>query len=154
MIKKESPMSQSKVGKVLELFISVKGAPDRVEKTQIRVDEHGVLQDKFYQKDLQRSILITSRQSYLLAQENGIDLSLGALGENILIDYNLYHLQAGDRIKLGEALLEITQNCTLCKGLSKVDERLPDLLKEYRGIFARTIISAEIKKGDTIYVNN
>lgn len=146
-------MSQSQVGKVLELFISVKETPSRVDKTKIRVDEHGVLQDKFYQKDSQRAILITSLQSYLLAEKNNIDLPYGALGENIMIDYNLYHLQAGDRIKLGEALLEITQNCTLCKGLSKVDERLPDLLKEYRGIFARTIIPAEIKKGDTICIN-
>jgi MOSC domain-containing protein YiiM len=147
-------MSQSQVGKVLELFISVKDAPSRIDKAEIRVDEHGVVQDKFYQKDSQRAILITSLQSYLLAQKNDIDLPYGALGENILIDYNLYHLQAGDRIQLGEALLEITQNCTLCKGLSKVDERLPDLLKEYRGIFARTIIPAEIKKGDTICVNS
>lgn len=154
MITKESPMSQSQVGKVLELFISVKDAPGRVDKEEIRVDEHGVFQDKFYQKDLQRSILITSLQSYLLAQRNDIDLPHGALGENILIDYNLYHLKAGDRIQLGEALLEITQNCTLCKGLSKVDERLPDLLKEYRGIFARTVLPGEIKKGDTICMNS
>lgn len=154
MIKKGSLMSQTQAGEVLALFISVKDAPNRIDKTEIRVDEHGVLLDKFHQKDSQRAILITSLQSYLLAEKNNIDLPYGALGENIMIDYNLYHLKAGDRIQLGEALLEITQNCTLCKGLSKMDERLPELLKEYRGIFAKTITPAQIKKGDTIWIKN
>lgn len=152
MSAKEGTMSHQEVGKVLELFLSVKGEESRVDKDEIAVDKEGVVGDKFYNKDLQRTILISSLQSYLLAQQHNIDLAYGALGENIMIDYNLYHLKAGDKIVIGEALLEITQNCTLCKGLSKADERLPDLLKEYRGIFAKTISAARIKKGDTVCI--
>lgn len=152
MSAKESIMSHQAVGKVLELFVSIKGEEARVGKDRISLDEPGVIGDKFYNKGLERSILISSQKSYLLAQEHNIELPYGTLGENIMIDYNLYHLKAGDRIAIGEALLEITQNCTLCKGLSKADERLPDLLKEYRGIFAKTISPATIKKGDTVRI--
>jgi hypothetical protein len=49
--------------------------------------------------------------------------------------------------------LQITQNCTLCKGLSAVNSKLPKLLKNDRGIFARLIEgSARINIGDTIEI--
>ena len=76
----------------------------------------------------------------------------GSLGENILMDYNPYHLQVGDQIKVGELTLEITQNCTLCKGLSKVDSKAPKLLKDHRGIFAKTVTDGTISIADTVYI--
>ncbi len=141
-------------GKVLELFIT----KDNVEKTRLKVDKifldkFGICDDKFYNKDIMRSILLTSLESYKLTQANDITLATGSLGENILIDINPYHLQSGDRVKIGETLLEITQNCTLCKGLSSVDSKLPKLLKNDRGIFTKVIESkGEIKVGDTVEI--
>ena len=148
-------MNIKKVGKVLELFTSEKneaGKTEALSKEKITLDEQGVLGDKFYAIDLQRSILLSSIQSYKIAEENNIDMPYGSLGENILMDFNPYHLQIGDRIQIGTVLLEITQNCTLCKGLSKVDAKAPKLLKEHRGIFAKTITCGSIKIADTVYI--
>ncbi len=141
-------------GKVLELFIT----KDNAEKTRLKVDkifldEFGIHDDKFYNKNLMRSILLTSLESYKLAQANSITLNTGSLGENILIDISPYHLKAGDRVKIGETFLEITQNCTLCKGLSNVDHKLPKLLKNDRGIFTKVVEgNNEIKIGDTVEI--
>lgn len=143
---------KKEVGEVKALFVSIKGEENRVAKEIITLDENGVVEDKFYGKNIQRSVLIASQVSYDLAKENDIDVEYGKLGENILMDYNLYHLEVGTKIQIGDALLEITMPCTLCNGLSKVNNKLPKLLKSDRGIFTRTIKEAQVKKGDKVYL--
>lgn len=145
-------MSLVQVGKILELFYSTDNG--RVNTNELALDAKGVIEDKYYNKDIQRSVLIASSQSYELAANNGIDVPYSALGENILIDYNPYHLNTGARLRIGELVLEISQNCTLCKSFSKIDERLPELLKDDRGIFAKVVSSGTISKGDNIYLLN
>ncbi len=145
-------MSNIKVGNVLELFISVSGKSKRENQLSLSLDSNGVLGDKFYGKNIERSVLITSKHSYDLATKNAIEMQHSDLGENILIDYNPYQLPTNSKFKIGDAILEISHHCTLCKSLVKVDRRLPKLLKDDRGIFAKVIQDGEIKKGDDIYI--
>ena len=140
------------VGKVTALFISVQGSSNRIEKDLCHLDPKGIIEDKYYDTNINRSVLITSEESYTLANAHNIQFPFGSLGENILIDYNPYHLNAGDRLRIGDVLLEISQNCTMCDHLSKIDERLPTLLKEDRGIFAKVIKGGVIKQEDEIYL--
>jgi len=139
------------VGKVLELFIALKGAPKQ-QRDMIEVDSDGIVGDKFYAKDANRAILLTSKESYLLAQKNGITFEYGLLGENILLDINPYGLLPGDRVKIGDLMLEITQNCTICNSLSKIDKTLPKLLQCDRGIFAKALSNGTIKNNDIIKI--
>ena len=145
-------MQKASVGKVLKLFISQQRNPKRLNQNKITLDTKGVLDDKFYEKNINRSVLIVSKDSYNLAQQNDIDINYGQLGENILIDYKLYHLDVGTQIKIGDVLLEISQECTLCKSLSNVNNKLPKLLKEDRGVFAKVIIGGIVQKGDAVYI--
>lgn len=145
-------MSLLQVGKILELFYSTNNG--RVNTSKLTLDEKGVVEDKYYNKDLQRSVLIASLQSYKLAMSHGIDVPYGILGENILIDYNPYSLKPGSKIIVGNLELEISQNCTICNSLAKVNVKLPELLKHDRGIFAKVIHSGTINKDDNIYLLN
>lgn len=138
-------------GKVLALFHAVKGMDGRQECNHLEIDAQGILGDKYYGKNPNRTILITSSEaSYTMAAAEGITMPYGSLGENIVIDIDPYALAPGARIRLGETIVAITQNCTLCSSLAKVDERLPELLKNDRGIFAKTIQGGMIKQGDTV----
>ena len=139
------------LGTVLELFLSIKGV-GKENRDEILVDENGILEDKFYAKGADRSILITSLDSYLLAKKSNIDMDYGSLGENILVNINPYNLTEGDIISFGELELVITQNCTICNSLSKVDAKLPSVLKSDRGIFAKTLKSGKIRKGDVVKI--
>jgi MOSC domain-containing protein YiiM len=139
-------------GKVLELFMSIKGQENRANKEEILLDENGVVGDKFHGKNIERSILITSQKSYDLAHSNDVEMPYGSLGENIIIDIDPYNLSSGDKIEMGEVILEITNNCTICNGLSKVDSSLPKLLADDRGIFAKTIQGGYIRKGDVVNI--
>jgi len=145
-------MSGKKVGKVLKLFISKSGASQRFDETSINLDKYGVQGDKFYNKDLQRSVLLSSYASYDLVKTYGIEMPFGYLGENILIDYNPYALEIGTLIKIGDVILEISQNCTICNHLATLDVKIPTLLKNDRGIFTKVIKEGEIKIDDAVYI--
>jgi len=138
--------SKELVGNILDLFISKKAT------SKILLDKNGVIGDKFYAKDEDRSVLISTIESYQIAQDNHIELAYGLLGENILMDYNPYHLTIGRQIQIGEVILEINQTGTLCKSLTKIDNKLPKLLKDDRGIFAKVIKAGEIKYRDRVYI--
>jgi MOSC domain-containing protein YiiM len=145
-------MSSKRVGEVLKLFISKSGVSERIEKDQITLDELGVVEDKFYHKNIQRSVLIASIESYNLIKNYNLEMPFGYLGENILLDYNPYALEVGTKLKIGTASLEITQHCTICNHLAVIDVKIPTLLKNDRGIFAKVICEGEIKNGDEVYI--
>lgn len=139
-------------GVVNALFLSSNGESSRSMLQKMTLDENGVIGDKFYAKDIARSVLLTSIDSYNLTKQNGIDVDFGLLGENILMDFNPYGLKFGTLIQIGDVLLEISQNCTICNHLSAIDKKLPKLLKDSRGIFAKVIKGGVISVGDKIAV--
>ncbi len=138
------------IGKVVKLFISLKETSKRVKKENLILDSNGISIDKFYKKDINRSILLTSIKAYEMMKNDGIDTKDGMLGENILVDFNPYDLNIADKIKIGSSILEVTQHCTLCKSLKKIKDCVPKLLKNDRGVFAKVIQSGVIFEGDKI----
>ena len=145
-------MNNKSIGEVLELFVSLKGDSKRIAKTVIELNENGIVGDKFYAKDKERSVLLTTIESYGMAVANNIHMPYGSLGENILIDYNPYNLPLGTKIQMGEVILEVAQNCTICNHLSSIDKTLPKLLKDDRGIFVKVVEAGFIEKGDKLYL--
>ena len=142
---------QTLQGKVLKLYISTGNPAHPRQETEIlHVDPKGIEGDKFYAKDANRAILLSSTKSYTMAHESGIALPEGKLGENIYIDIDPYTLKPGDRLTIGNVEFEVTQNCTLCKGLSQIDSKLPKLLKDDRGIFIQALSSGSISLNDPV----
>ncbi len=136
------------LGHIIALFQS----NERVE--QLHLDPQGIMGDKHYGKDQNRSLLITAKHSYDMAQEREIALQTGDLGENILVDFNPYSLKPGTQLQMGESIIEITQMSTLCKSLTALDSRLPKLLKHDRGIFAKVIKAGVINSTDPVIIIN
>lgn len=147
-------MSQECVGHIITLFTSTKGTSTRTKQSTIKLDEGGIIGDKFHNKSISRSVLLTSLDSYTLTQSHNITMHHGALGENLLMDYNPYHLPSGAKLQVGEVILEISQYCTMCDHLAQIDEALPSLLKNDRGIFTKVLKAGEIKEGDKIILLN
>jgi len=145
-------MEATKAGGVIALYITTTETKLPIAKDALQVDEKGILLDKHYDKNIDRSILLTSYDSYIIAKQQGIEIPHGALGENILIDYNPYTLPVGTQIQIGSAIVEISQDCTLCKHLASIDKRVPKLLKNDRGIFVKVVEPGWIKTGDEIVV--
>ncbi len=141
---------QAYTSKVLALFIADPDHPQNLPRDMLQLDPDGIIGDKHYAKEPSRSVLVTSRYAYDLAKREGIDIMHGQLGENILIDYDLRDLKPGDRLQMGETVLEIAQNCTLCNHLSKIDKRVPKLLRHDRGVFARVVRGGSLRRYDEV----
>jgi MOSC domain-containing protein YiiM len=137
---------------ILKLFISSKETLTKIERNNIMVDNNGIIEDKFYGKNINRSVLLSSINAYKIIKEKNINVKYGQLGENILIDYNPYDFKIGTKIQIGEVVLEITQHGTFCNSLKKIDKLAPILLKNDRGVFAKIIKSGLISKQDTISI--
>jgi len=148
-------MSQkSKIGEIKQLFISSQIEQKRISQNNISVDVNGIINDKFYNKNQDRAILLTSLHAYELMLEKNITCEYGSLGENILVDFNPYSLDEGSKIYIGEAILEITIECTICSFLTKINNKVPKLLKKDRGVFAKVIQNGTINVGDNITILN
>ena len=80
------------IGKVIETFSATKessGMPrPKVENLNL-IKDYGIENDKFAGKKLEQTVMVVGLKSYEIAKENGIDLELGSLGENILLDFDL-----------------------------------------------------------------
>jgi MOSC domain-containing protein YiiM len=136
---------------VLSLFIT-----DAEKSTQacdmLDMDNQGIVGDKHYGKDPNRTVLITSVKAYDILKQNGISASHGSLGENLVVDFDLDALKPGDQLQIGEVVVEIAQNCTLCNHLSAIDKRVPKLLRHDRGIFAKVVQGGRLHLNDEVRV--
>jgi MOSC domain-containing protein YiiM len=97
----------------------------------------------------------SSRQVLLMDLETleALDLRPGAVRENITVrGLSLHALQPGDRLRIGEALLEITKPCTPCGRMDEIRPGLQEALWGRRGMLARVLESGWILPGAPIRV--
>ncbi len=81
----------------------------------------------------------------------GIPAEPGALGENLLItDFPLDQLQVGARLRVGTAVIEITEARTPCRQVRQVDPRALKALVGHAGQMARVVTSGEVRPGDAV----
>ena len=98
------------------------------------------------------------RQVSLLAQESidkmtaaGLDVGPGDFAENLTTSgIDLLKLKIGDRLRIGEAELEITQIGKECHDHCAVYELAGDCVMPREGIFARVLREGRISAGDAV----
>ena len=116
------------------------------------IKDHGIKDDKFALKNLDQSVLIVPIDAYEITKKEGIELEFGSLGENILVDFNIMDLPINTKLKIGDAVVEITQKCTMCNHLAVFDKRVPRLVRNHRGVYCKIIESGIVKKGMSVEV--
>ena len=79
------------------------------------------------------------------------DLKPGSFAENLTTEgFNLGGVSIGDRLKVGETLLEISQIGKECHTHCEIYHKTGDCIMPQKGIFCRVIRGGKIKNGDTI----
>ncbi len=141
------------LGNALNLYVAPIGTSGvRESRNTIELKENfGVIDDKFAgnPKKIHRSVMIVGTTPYDMAREAGIAMPEVALGENILLDFDPHTLNIGSKLKIGEAILEITAACTLCSHLTQYHKDLPKLILKHRGIYCSVLKGGIINKGDS-----
>ncbi len=80
-------------------------------------------------------------------------ISPGRVKENITTrGIKLEELVMGQRMRIGEALLEITKECEPCRQMDAIRQGLQEALRGRRGILCRVIEPGRIRRGDAIEI--
>jgi len=140
---------------LIELFSASKAFKGAVRPRVNRLDlieGYGIKDDKFAGKNVERSVMIVGNIAYVIAEQNGIELERGSLGENILLNFDPHILSQGKMIQIGEAKLQITEKCSICTHLSAFDTKLPILISAHRGIYCKIIQSGVVTKKSSVVV--
>ena len=146
-------MENNKLGMVLKTFSATKGSsglPRPMVEKLVLIENYGIENDKFAGDELHKTVMIIGLNSYTMAKEKDMELEFGSYGENVLFDFDPHLLEIGDRLQIGDSVIEITEKCTLCNHLSVFGAKLPKLIKNHRGLYCKIIKGGEIKEGSTV----
>ena len=79
------------------------------------------------------------------------DLIPGSFAENLTTEgFDLSQLKIGDRLKVGETLLEVSQIGKECHSHCEVFKKTGECIMPKKGIFTRVIKGGRVKTGDTM----
>jgi MOSC domain-containing protein YiiM len=139
----------SLVAEVLHLFQALAhGQPVR------EFDEAHAVENKGFE-DCIHGRRGSSRQLLLMDVEtlDEFGIAPGRAKENITTrGIRLDVLSTGQRIRAGEALLEVTKECEPCRQMDAIRPGLQEALRGRRGILCRVIESGQIRRGDAIEI--
>ncbi len=95
------------------------------------------------------------RQVLLMDQETLEEFGIapGRARENITtLGIALGSLPLGQRLRAGEALLEVTKPCTPCHQMDEIRQGLQEALRGRRGLLCRVVEPGRIRRGDRIEI--
>lgn len=147
-------MSVSSPATLVQISVSSGGMPKQsVLLAQVGRDgvEGDRQRNKKYHGGERRAVCLFSVELYAQLAAEGIGLSPGDVGENFTTrGLDLLTLAPGDRLRVGQCLIELTEVRVPCRQLDKLH---PDLMKKLQGRsgwLARVIEGGVVRPGDSI----
>ena len=142
-------------GKVLSLFVTM---PDmmrsghRMKCESFDCDENGIVGSRDYDNGEIKPMVLVSKKSYDIIEDAELVFERGLLMEDIYVDVDLYHLQKGSIIEIGEMLFEVNGLCEDYRYLYAFAPELPELIKGQRGLFITPLEYGGITVGSDVKV--
>ena len=122
-----------------------------VPEIQLKID-HGIVGDA-HGGNWHRQVSLLAQESVEKMKAVFPDIPVGAFAENILTEgLTLYTLPVGTRLRVGEALLEVTQIGKECHAHCAIRQQVGDCVMPREGIFTIVLEEVTIRAGDTITV--
>ena len=98
--------------------------------------------------DSKRQVLLMDRETL-----DKFELAPGAVKENVtVVGLDFQKLGIGQRLKIGESLLELTTPCDPCPRMDEIRMGLQEELRGQRGWLCRVVEAGKIRKGDAVTV--
>ncbi len=141
-------------GEVIAVNISSKKGTRKtpIEKGFLKED-YGLLGDAHAEEGSVRQVSLLSEESIESMRKLGLQVGPGDFAENITVKgFNVFELQVGTKLKVGETLLEITQIGKDCHTKCAIFRQVGKCIMPKEGVFAKVLMGGWIKKGDPIEV--
>lgn len=112
------------------------------------VPDHGVDQDA-HAGPWHRQVSLLAVESIAKMKAKGLSVGPGDFAENITVEgIDLVSLRPGERLRSGEALLEITQIGKECHNRCAIYYQVGDCVMPKEGVFARVLHGGTLRAGD------
>lgn len=140
-------------GKVVAVCISEeRGTSKHAVASGTLVREWGLKGDA-HAGDWHRQVSLLAAESIEKMRALGVDVEPGSFAENIVTEgVELVSLPIGTRMRIGEALVEVTQIGKVCHDRCAIFEQVGDCIMPREGIFVRVLEEATISVGEPIQV--
>lgn len=138
--------------KVISVNISEKKGVIKIPVNEILITENGVDKDA-HAGDWHRQVSLLAKESIDKFEEvMGRKLEYGEFAENITTEgITLYTMKPGDKIKIADVEMEVTQIGKECHGSGcAIFTKVGKCVMPKEGIFAKVIKTGVIKPGDEI----
>jgi MOSC domain-containing protein YiiM len=100
-----------------------------------------------------RQVSFLALESIDKIRAKGLDVNPGAFAENITTEFvDVPHLKVGQRIRVGDAELEVTQIGKECHTRCAIYYQAGDCVMPREGVFARVVSGGDVQVGDKIEV--
>jgi MOSC domain-containing protein YiiM len=142
-------------GKILAVSISdKKGEKKNNIDCGLFLENLGLKNDAHAEAGIIRQVSLLAKESIEKIRAKGLDVHYGDFAENLTTEgIDLPSLPIGTRLKVGEkVLLEVSQIGKVCHNRCNIFYTVGDCVMPREGIFAKVLISGEIKVTDTIEI--
>jgi MOSC domain-containing protein YiiM len=114
------------------------------------IENMGLGGDRHAKADSKRQVLLIEAETL-----DKLGLRAGQVRENITTrGIALMELPLGTRLRIGEAMFELTVECEPCNLMDQLRPGLKEALKSQRGMLARVTQSGALSVGDAILVES
>jgi len=140
-------------GKVIAVCTSKKKGTRKqnINEAELRPD-WGIVGDA-HAADWHRQVSLLAWESIEKMRAVGLNVNVGSFAENITTEgMSLVDLPVGTRLRLGEALVEVTQIGKVCHDRCAIYYQAGDCVVPREGIFVRVHEGGSVQVGDTIEV--
>jgi MOSC domain-containing protein YiiM len=142
------------MGSVVAISISErKGQKKRPVDTAVLVVEHGVSGDAHAGTSGHRQVSLLAVESADKMRAKGVPVGHGDFAENLTVEgIDLLSLRIGARLRVGEALLEISQIGKECHDRCAIYQQVGDCVMPREGLFGRVIRGGRVAPGDKVEI--
>jgi MOSC domain-containing protein YiiM len=96
-------------------------------------------------------VSLLAAESIAKMKEKGVDVGPGDFAENVTVEgIDLAALKVGDRLIVGEALVEISQIGKECHDRCAIYFQAGDCVMPREGVFARVLLGGKVAAGDRV----
>lgn len=139
-------------GNVIAVSVSDrKGQKKRPVPFATLVVEHGIEGDAHAGTSGHRQVSLLAVESADRMRAKGVAVGHGDFAENLTVEgIDLMTLRIGDRLRVGEAILEISQIGKECHDRCAIYQQVGDCVMPREGLFGRVVRGGRVSPGDAV----
>lgn len=138
-------------GRIVAVCVSLSKGDRKtpVDLAELRIN-HGIVGDA-HAGEWHRQVSLLAKESIFKMQQLGLKVDAGDFAENLTTEgIDLLALAIGDRIQVGDALLEVSQIGKECHTRCAIYHQAGDCVMPKEGLFARVIAGGMAAPGASI----